>query len=171
MDVWVTSFPARAGKWKISKRRPASQAVLQRSGDLLSHAGPHDAVRRGSKRARREHSCIECRPPVLRDYGCWTRLPGRRIARWGTLPCGCLFRRDDDAADARGRLAIRTQTLAGDLTVLRVSHRRAAILWRTVRAGSGDVVVALTGDRDTRMANRPGVDVSEDDEDGAGTRD
>jgi ECF sigma factor len=48
------------------------------------------------------------------------------------------------------------------------SHRRAAILWRTVRAASGDVVVALAGDRDTRMANRPGVDVSEDDEDGAG---
>ena len=119
MDVWVTSFPARAGKWNISPKTAACfPSGPPTVGRFLSHAGPHDAVRRGSKRARREHSCVECRPPVLRDYGCWTRLPVRRIARWGTLPCGCLFRRDDDAADARGRLAIRTQTLAGDLTVL-----------------------------------------------------
>ena len=46
------------------------------------------------------------------------------------------------------------------------SHRRAAVLRRTVRAGSGVVVVAVAGDRDARMANRAGVDVPAHDEDG-----
>ena len=45
------------------------------------------------------------------------------------------------------------------------SHRRAAVLRRAVRAGSGDVVVDLAGDGDARMANGPCVDVSAHDED------